>query len=381
MKKSKMIINRYSQVTKNCMVLIIILGIYMIIPYNAIASLYLNNQSGEKGSTVTFDVLLDSAPNKIASLGFDVKYDPNILYFKGYSEGSISSSFDFFNVNKTTTGNLRIGGFVTVPNEIAVGKSGHVLSLTFEVRETHESEVRITGLKDDIKTWNVNPGHLKTTQDDEEGNGKTDQDTHPVSIGDNIEDGNSYPEYNQSHMIRQSNSNYVSGSLTANVNNRTEALTTFRKNTSGNLSSVSTQSIESVKRYDVTDAPMRSRSVSLKNDNMIEPMRIADEPMHKSSNMNVLQVIPGADDQNNDAISNHTNTAHEYTPVSVESHKQVSSAYSSYSRIIHVWYLLTGTMIVLSLIHMTMIGASVLPGAKAALNIMKIGSRRYIGAL
>ncbi len=372
MKKSKMIIKRYKQVTKKCLVLIIALGIYMIIPYNALASLYLNNQSGEKGSTVTFDVLLDAAPNKIASLGFDVKYDPNILNFKGYTEGSLSSSFDFFNVNKTTTGNLRVGGFVTVPNEIASGKSGHVVSLTFEVRETVASEVRITGLKDDIKTWSVKPGHLKTTHPVEEGIEETGQDTQIESIGHNIEDDSS-SEYNQSSIIRQSNSNDVSGYITDPVNNREVAFTTFSKNASGNLSFVSTKSTESVKKGGLTDSPMKAKSVSLKNDNITGPM----QSMHEINRVNIMPTISGTNDQNHDAFSNYTNPSYEHTEVSVGSHKQVSNDYSSYSCMIHVWYLLTGTMIVLSLIHMTMIGASILPGAIATLNIMKIGSRRY----
>ena len=133
------------------------------------AGLTLNDQSGDKGSMATFTVSADSVPNEVAALGFDVQYDPGVLRYRGYSAGSLASSFDFFNANNASPGTVRVGGFVAGPNKINQGSSGTVVSLTFEVVGYDDCQVRLAQLKDGIKGWSARPGYFTGDHAAEEG--------------------------------------------------------------------------------------------------------------------------------------------------------------------------------------------------------------------
>jgi len=124
------------------------------------ASLILEDQSGEEGNTVTFTVSIDNAPNNVAALGFHVQYDPSVLSYKGYSAGSLTSSFDFFGANNASPGTVRVGGFVAGSGKIDEGESGTAVSLAFDVVGHEDCEVRLAQLKDDIKSWNTEPGYF-----------------------------------------------------------------------------------------------------------------------------------------------------------------------------------------------------------------------------
>ncbi len=124
------------------------------------AALILDDQSGEEGSTATFTVSIDSTPNEVAALGFEVRYDPSILRYREYSAGSLVSGFDFFDANNASPGTVRVGGFVAGSGKIDEGESGTAVSLTFDVVGHEDCEVRLAQLKDDIKSWNTEPGYF-----------------------------------------------------------------------------------------------------------------------------------------------------------------------------------------------------------------------------
>jgi hypothetical protein len=119
-----------------------------------------NDQHGDKGSTVSFDISVDSAPNEVAALGFEVQYDHRVLRYSGYSPGDLVSGFDFFNANNASPGVVRIGGFVAGAGRISEGAGGTVASLTFDVVGHDDCRIRLAQLKDDIKAWSTQAGHF-----------------------------------------------------------------------------------------------------------------------------------------------------------------------------------------------------------------------------
>ena len=52
------------------------------------AGILLSDESGEKGSTVIYTISVDRAPNDGGALGFDVRYDSDILRYRKYSSGN-----------------------------------------------------------------------------------------------------------------------------------------------------------------------------------------------------------------------------------------------------------------------------------------------------
>lgn len=124
------------------------------------ADISINNQYGEKGSKVCYDVTLDSSPNDVAAFGFEVQYDLNVLRFKGCSAGYLSNGFDFFDGNNVSPGIVRVGGFTAIAGKIIQGESGPLVSLTFEVVGHDDCQIRIAELKDHIKDWSTRPGYF-----------------------------------------------------------------------------------------------------------------------------------------------------------------------------------------------------------------------------
>lgn len=124
------------------------------------ADLNLNDQSGDKGNTVTFTVFIEGAPNEVAALGFEVRYNPSVLNYRGYTVGSLVAAFDYFNANNVSPGVVRVGGFVAGAGTISEGSSGTVVLLTFDVVGHDDCSIKLTQLKDDIKAWSTQAGHF-----------------------------------------------------------------------------------------------------------------------------------------------------------------------------------------------------------------------------
>ena len=128
------------------------------------ADLVLDNQSGDKGDTATFTVSIESAPNKVISLGFEVRYDASVLNYSGHTAGSLVDGFDFFNANNTSPGVVRVGGFVVAEMnpgaEISEGTGGALVSLEFDVIGHEDSRLTLAALKDDIQNWTTKNGQF-----------------------------------------------------------------------------------------------------------------------------------------------------------------------------------------------------------------------------
>ncbi len=115
---------------------------------------------GAPGGTVTIPVRIQSAPNDVSSLGFEV-FPPSVLAFTGYTTGPLVEDFDFFdcNVPADKPNVVRCGGF-KAEGGIAAGASGDVVSLTFDVSPDCEGiwTVGLQELKDDIASWSATHG-------------------------------------------------------------------------------------------------------------------------------------------------------------------------------------------------------------------------------
>ena len=106
--------------------------------------------STDPGETLTFIVAVDRAPTEIRALGVELAYDPKALRYTGnFSRGALVETFEFFNVNEPSPGQIRLGGF-TVSHGIAAGKSGELVTLELERIGDGESGLRVTRLVDDL---------------------------------------------------------------------------------------------------------------------------------------------------------------------------------------------------------------------------------------
>ncbi|UCG11921.1 MAG: hypothetical protein JSU72_15590 [Deltaproteobacteria bacterium] len=124
------------------------------------AALNLNDQWGDKGSTVTFEVSVDTAPNEVEAFGFEVRYDSSVLRYQGYTTGWLTLEFDFVDANNASPGAVRVGGFEAGGEKIEQGDSGTLVSLTFEVVGHDDCQIRLSRLRDNIKTWSTRHGNF-----------------------------------------------------------------------------------------------------------------------------------------------------------------------------------------------------------------------------
>jgi len=145
------------------------------------ADMECDDQSGRVGATVTFTLWVDSAPNDVSSLGLEVRYNPHILRYNGYFDGSLVSSFDFFGANDLSPGIVKVGGFASGEGQqIREGESGSVVSLEFEVVGHDDCLIRSAQLKDDIRTWSTRSGFFTGDHEYEE---EMEPDVNPAEPG------------------------------------------------------------------------------------------------------------------------------------------------------------------------------------------------------
>ncbi|MBF0450236.1 MAG: hypothetical protein HQK75_06005 [Candidatus Magnetomorum sp.] len=123
-------------------------------------NLELNDTSADIGQMVVFELSLNNAPNVVSALGFDIEFNPEILAYQSYEQGTlIKNRCDFFNVTTPEQGKLRIGGVIsTSDHKIQVDESGVFMLVTFKVLKNSNDLITLIDLKDDIKNWSVKNG-------------------------------------------------------------------------------------------------------------------------------------------------------------------------------------------------------------------------------
>jgi len=118
--------------------------------------------AGGPGGIVTIPVRIQSAPNDVGSLGFEVTFNPCVMEFTGFDRGALVNDFDFFNCVVPAGENniVRCGGFKSTGG-IAAGSNGDVVYLNFNVIDCVQGEKYPLGLqelKDDIAAWTTSLG-------------------------------------------------------------------------------------------------------------------------------------------------------------------------------------------------------------------------------
>ncbi len=110
------------------------------------------------GSEISCTVSMNSAPNEVATFGFDLLYNPDVLSYISFTKGTLAENrFAFFEVNEQSSGNLRCGGFETGSASLPAGVSGEFLHLTFQVKAKGDCGSTFSNLADDFKCWPANP--------------------------------------------------------------------------------------------------------------------------------------------------------------------------------------------------------------------------------
>jgi hypothetical protein len=131
-------------------------------------SLNIVETTGRSGSQVTATVEINSAPNLVDALGFDVTYDPDCLEYTGdWQPGSCIAfwSFSFIEVTNPAPGVVRFGGF-TVLDPVQRGISCDVVKLPFTVvtpeLDSPGEAIRLDlqELVDDVAGWSASPGFI-----------------------------------------------------------------------------------------------------------------------------------------------------------------------------------------------------------------------------
>jgi hypothetical protein len=122
--------------------------------------------SGISGSQVEVTVEINSAPNLVDALGFEVIYNANCLEYTGiWQRGSCVVNWSFVDVTNPAPGVLRVGGFTT-SDPVQPGESCDVVILTFDIitpdLDDPSEAVRLDlqSLVDDLAGWSTSPGYI-----------------------------------------------------------------------------------------------------------------------------------------------------------------------------------------------------------------------------
>jgi len=148
------------------------------------ATLDVGSQKGEKGDFVTFNINVSDLTEEMDSLGFDVQYDFALLKYDSFQRGSLTENFRQLGALNIDLGEVRIGGFDTGENVIAGGAGGDIARITFKVVGQGDCNIKITNLKDDLKSYatqggQFNYGHQNDDDDTESDDGEADTTTEP----------------------------------------------------------------------------------------------------------------------------------------------------------------------------------------------------------
>jgi len=123
-----------------------------------------HNQNGYVGDEITITFSVSNAANGVLAMGFDIRYDPEILEYINYSSGTLLQKYSMFDVNQVHDDCLRMGALEHQMN-IAKGQSGELMYLTFHVIDFGTSTIEIVRPKDDVQNWQFQNGVFRSLDD------------------------------------------------------------------------------------------------------------------------------------------------------------------------------------------------------------------------
>ena len=101
---------------------------------------------------VTVVISLGKTPNDVASVGFDLVYNPVSLKFKTVVPGLPLQNFDKFSVREISPGRIRAGGYTT-GTPIPQNTDGILATLTFDILSPCRTDLKFVSLKDNMISW------------------------------------------------------------------------------------------------------------------------------------------------------------------------------------------------------------------------------------
>jgi len=114
------------------------------------ALLFTNISDVSNGVTIT--VSLGRTPNDIASVAFDLLYDPAVLKFKTASPGLLLQNFEKFSVREIIPGRIRVGSY-TSGSPIPANTDADLATLTFDILGPCSTDLKFVNLKDNMISW------------------------------------------------------------------------------------------------------------------------------------------------------------------------------------------------------------------------------------
>ncbi len=127
------------------------------------SALYVVDQRGIAGSLIKIPVRIQSAPNDVSSLGFEITV-PDTLTYNSFEWGDLIGNFDYFDCSTPLDGIVRCGGFKSTGG-ISEGASGGVVELLFEIDAECGGvyQLELQNLADDISDWSTVSGEFDCT--------------------------------------------------------------------------------------------------------------------------------------------------------------------------------------------------------------------------
>ncbi len=125
------------------------------------ATLVAGDIRGTTSDTLQLPIYFLDSPNPVDAMGFTVDYCTDMLQYTGFSAGSLTTGFDYFECTESSPGTILFGGFDDAV--IPAGSSGEVLLLNFTVTcgscvQDDVCTLTIDNQVDDVAFWQPDSG-------------------------------------------------------------------------------------------------------------------------------------------------------------------------------------------------------------------------------
>ena len=124
--------------------------------------------SGGTNTNFTVSISVTNSDREIKVFGLEMKFDADILKFRGIEDGNLTESWAAVDGNEIKKGILRVGGFMGSGDPISPGSTGPIAEVKFRVTGSNfnngqQSQISIKNYTDDIAGLTPNPSHTNFT--------------------------------------------------------------------------------------------------------------------------------------------------------------------------------------------------------------------------
>jgi len=127
-----------------------------------------NPSSGSASTTVNVPISITGNENEIKVFGLEMTFDANMFEFQSVEKGSLTGSWAAVAGNETTSGTLKIGGFLGAGTSIPTGSSGTIAIVKLKVTGStypngQQCQVSIKSYTDNIAGMSPQPASATFT--------------------------------------------------------------------------------------------------------------------------------------------------------------------------------------------------------------------------